>query len=231
MTTVAIMQPTYLPWIGYFDLIDQSDIFVFLDSVQFDKRSWQQRNRIKSVNGELMLTVPVLSKGKRDQKLRDVQIDSSQKYSSKHLRTISNNYCKSKYFREYQTEFSNLYSLEYKYLADLNITLIKWLTKKLGMQVEFIRSSSLEASGKKVLLLVNICKKLGAHHYLSPYGSKTYIEENNLFLKNDIKLSYQDFRHPKYRQLWGEFIPYLSIIDLVFNEGKRSLDIIREGRG
>jgi len=115
--------------------------------------------------------------------------------------------------------------------SQISGSIVKWLTKKLGMQVEFIRSSSLETSGKKVLLLVNICKKLGANHYLSPQGSKAYIEENNLFVKNEIKLSYQKFRHPRYRQLWGEFIPYLSIIDLLFNEGEKSLDIVREGRG
>ena len=231
MTTVAIMQPTYLPWIGYFDLIDQSDIFVFLDSIQFDKRSWQQRNRIKNTNGELLLTVPVLSKRKRDQKIKEVQIDTNQKYLPNHLRTISNNYSKTTYFREYQTEFSELYEHDYKFLADLNITLIKWFAMKLGIQVEFIRSSSLETSGRKVSLLANICEKLSADHYLSPQGSKTYIEENNLFLKNGIRLSYQEFRHPRYKQLWGDFIPYLSIIDLLFNEGEKSLDIIRDGRG
>ena len=85
MTTIAIMQPTYLPWLGYFDLIDRSDILVFLDSVQFDKRSWQQRNRIKTPNGELMLTVPVLTKGKFDQKICDVMIDQSQNFEKKHL--------------------------------------------------------------------------------------------------------------------------------------------------
>ena len=96
MTTVAIMQPTYLPWLGYFDLIDRSDIFVFLNSVQFDKRSWQQRNRIKTPNGELMLTVPVLTKGKFKQKIYDVEIDKSKNFAKKHFNSISSNYKKSK---------------------------------------------------------------------------------------------------------------------------------------
>ena len=96
------MQPTYLPWLGYFDLIHRSDIFVFLDSVQFDKRSWQQRNRIKSPNGELMLTVPVLTKGRFDQQIYDVGIDISQNFEKKHFNSIRSNYTKSKYFKYFK---------------------------------------------------------------------------------------------------------------------------------
>ena len=230
MKTVAIMQPTYLPWIGYFDLIDQTDVFVFLDSVQFDKRSWQQRNRIKTSNGELTLTVPVLSKGKREQRICEVEFDPTQNFREKHLRAIEHNYSKASHFQQYINGFSKLYAQDYKNLAHLNITLIKWFTQKLGLQVEFSHSSSLKTSGKKVELLVDICKKLNADHYLSPLGSKEYIEENNLFSNNGINLSYQNFKHPQYNQLWGEFIPYLSIIDLFFNEGEKSLNIIRNGR-
>ena len=131
MTTVAIMQPTYLPWLGYFDLINRSDIFVFLDSVQFDKRSWQQRNRIKTLNGELMLTVPVITKGKFDQKICDVMVDISQRFEKKHFNSIHSNYKKSKYFEIYIQELEEIYSIKINKLADLNIRLIKWLSSKL----------------------------------------------------------------------------------------------------
>ena len=230
MTTVAIMQPTYLPWLGYFDLIDRSDIFVFLNSVQFDKRSWQQRNRIKTPNGELMLTVPVLTKGKFKQKIYDVEIDKSKNFAKKHFNSISSNYKKSKYFKSYINELDEIYNSKINKLSDLNIRLIKWLSSKLGIKTEFVLSSQLDEHGSKTELLLNICKKLNADYYLSPPGSKEYIEENNLFEKSGIQLSYQNYKHPTYKQLFGDFIPYMSVIDLLFCEGNKSLEIISSGR-
>ena len=223
------MQPTYLPWLGYFDLVDRSDIFVFLDSVQFDKRSWQQRNRIKEPNGELMLTVPVLTKGKFDQKICDVVIDRSQKIEKKHFNSIRVNYKRSKYFETYIEELENIYNKKIDKLSDLNTTLIRWLSSKLGVNTKFVYSSKLDASGSKTELLVNICKKVGADHYISPAGSKGYIDQNNLFVKSGIKLLYQNYNHPTYNQLHGDFIPYMSVIDLLFNEGDKSLEVIKSG--
>jgi len=228
MITIAIMQPTYLPWLGYFNLIDRSDIFVFLDSVQFDKRSWQQRNRIKTSNGELMLTVPVLTKGRYDQKICDVMIDKSQKFEKKHLNAIRSNYRKSKFFDNYYFELENIYNGQIEKLSDLNVKLIKWLSEKLGITLKLLSSSQLDVRGSKVELLVNICNKLGGDNYLSPVGSKDYIDENNLFSKFKINLSYQEFFHPRYSQLFGDYLPYMSVIDLLFNEGGRSLSVIRE---
>ena len=111
----------------------------------------------------------------------------------------------------------------------MNTTLIRWLSSKLGVNTKFVYSSKLDASGSKTELLVNICKKVGADHYISPAGSKGYIDQNNLFAKSDIKLSYQNYIHPTYKQLYGDFIPYMSAIDLLFNEGDRGLEIIRSG--
>ena len=213
MTTVAIMQPTYLPWLGYFDLIDRSDIFVFLNSVQFDKRSWQQRNRIKTPNGELMLTVPVLTKGKFKQKIYDVEIDKSKNFAKKHFNSISSNYKKSKYFKSYINELDEIYNSKINKLSDLNIRLIKWLSSKLGIKTEFVLSSQLDEHGSKTELLLNICKK-----------------KKNLFEKSGIQLSYQNYKHPTYKQLFGDFIPYMSVIDLLFCEGNKSLEIISSGR-
>ena len=228
--TVAIMQPTYLPWIGYFDLLDQADTFVFLDSVQFDKRSWQQRNRIKTHNGESFLTVPVMTKGRRNQKISEVEIARTQDFPKKHLRTIEHNYSKAEHFAYYWDELNSLLKQDYRYLAELNITLIKWFKRILGIHAELIRSSMLDVKGKRVELLVEICKSVGAKRYLSPIGSRPYIENNNLFEKQDIDLRYQNYSHPEYRQLFKEFIPYMSIPDLLFNEGKKSLEILRSGR-
>ena len=229
MTTIAIMQPTYLPWIGYFDLMHRADIFVFLDSVQFDKRSWQQRNRIKTANGELMLSVPVLSKGKYGQKICEVDLDISQKFEKKHFNSISLNYKKSKYFEYYIEEIEQIYNSKINKLVDLNISLIKLISSKLGIDIKYINSSELDAQGSKTELLFNICKNLNADHYLSPASSKEYIDENNLFSKNEIKLTYQNYKHPTYNQLFGDFIPYMSMIDLLFNKGNKSIEIMKTG--
>ena len=229
MTTVAIMQPTYLPWLGYFDLINSSDIFVFLDSVQFDKRSWQQRNKIKTPNGELMLSVPVLTKGKFDQNIYDVMIDMSQKFEKRHYNSILSSYKRSRYIESFIKELDEIYNSEFIKLADLNIRLIEWLSSKIGINTKFILSSQLDAQGSKTELLVDIFKKLNGDHYLSPAGSKDYIEEDNLFSKSGIQLSYQNYKHPTYNQLYGDFIPYMSVIDLLFNEGDKSSKVINSG--
>jgi hypothetical protein len=230
ITTVAIMQPTYLPWIGYFDLMDQADCFVFLDSVQFNRRSWQQRNRIKGPDGEIMLTVPVLSKGKRHQLICDVEIDSMTNFSQKHLKAIYHNYKKASFFSAYYQGFSEILGKPHKLLCDLNIEITHWFMEQLGIQCETVRSSSLNVSGAKAKLLYNICQQIGGSVYLSAEGSKEYIEQNNPFQEGEIGLIYHDFQHPEYNQLFGSFIPYLSVLDLLLNEGTFSLNIIRSGR-
>jgi len=228
--TVAIMQPTYLPWLGYFSLMDQADTFVFLDSVQFNKRSWQQRNRVKSAQGIGFLTVPVLTKGRRHQKICEVKIDQTQHFPEKHLEAIETDYCKAPFFSDHWKELFEIFMQDHQYLADLNITLVKWLKARLGIDVEFARSSLMNTRGKKVALLIDICKQLGAERYLSPFGSREYIEKNNLFRENGIELCYQDYAHPQYKQLHGSFTPYLSALDLLFNEGETSLGILRTGQ-
>jgi len=228
--TVAVMQPTFLPWIGYFDLIDQSDRFVFLDSVQFSKQSWQQRNRVKGLNGEQWLTVPVLTKGLSNQSISEVKINQNAKFKEKTIKNITQIYRKAPFFDFYIDELSHILLKSYVFLADLNIELILWICRQLEIKTEMIRSSSLKAKGKKVELLINICKELNADTYLSTPGSKVYIEENNLFPSNGIDLAYHAYEHPVYHQSRGKFIPYMSVIDLLFNEGHLSLSIIRSGR-
>lgn len=220
------MQPTYLPWLGYFDLMDQSDIFVFLDNVQFERQSWQQRNKIKSPKGELLLTIPVIRK--YPQEIREVQINNNLSWQTEHLKAVQYNYSKAKYFNEYADFFQKFYTEKKVKLIDFTIPIILWLKDVLGIDCNIIKSSELDARGKKVNLLIDICRKIGADEYLSPIGSKEYIDENNLFEEEDIKLEYQQFEHPTYPQLWGEFIPHLSVIDLLFNCGSDSIKYIRE---
>lgn len=225
---VAIMQPTYLPWTGYFDLMERSNIFVFLDDVQFEKQSWQQRNQIKTTTGAQWLTVPVLQK--LPQKISEVIINNTVPWRKKHWNTIKQNYSKSSHWQNYFAFFEELYEKDWELLAELNIYVVLWLKKQLGITTKTVKASKLNAQGARVELLIDICKKLGADEYLSPIGSKAYIEENNIFPHNNIKLEYQNYEHPIYRQLYGDFIPYLSAVDLLFNKGGHSLEIIRSGR-
>lgn len=228
--TVAIMQPTYLPWLGYFDLMDQCDTVVLLDSVQFDRRSWQQRNRVKTPQGELWLTVPVLSKGRRENRICEVEIDRSRRFEERHIRTLEHFYARARFYHEYIDELTAILRKGHVYLADLAIELICWLRKRLGIDGELVRSSTLGVEGRKVGLLVSVCQRVGAARYISPPGAKTYIEADNLFPENGIELRYHSYQHPEYRQLCDGFIPQLSVVDLLLNEGDSSLAIIRSGR-
>lgn len=224
------MQPTYLPWIGYFDLIDQSDCFVFLDSVQFNKRSWQQRNKVKGSEGAIWCTVPVITKGRREQLICDVEIEQTQNFELKHIRTVQHNYEKADFADPFIDEFSAILDKRHELLVELNIELIEWLCAHFGIQTEFIRSSTLGVEGRKTELLVQICQELGANGYLSALGSKDYIEEDNLFLPNGIDLKYHSYEHPEHKQLHGMFESHMSALDLLLNVGPVSLSVIRSGR-
>lgn len=225
---ISIMQPTYLPWLGYFDLIDQSEIFVFLDDVQFEKQSWQQRNRIKSNNRWIWLTIPVIQKF--GQKIADTRINYVNKWNDKHFKSIYYNYHSARFYNSFNDRLEKIYSLHYESLIEFNITIIRWFCEELGIHSKFIRSSELSVGGTKTERLLNICQELHADNYLSPLGSSIYIEKNNMFDASGVVLKYQHFEHPHYPQLNGDFIPHLSIIDLMLNHGPDSLGIIRSGR-
>ncbi len=229
MKTIAIMQPTYLPWLGYFSLIDYVDQFVFLDCVQFDKRSWQQRNKILTANGPVWLSVPVLTRGKFADDISDICIDTSSNFSKKHINSIRQSYQKSEYFDEYFDYFSNIIDGDFEYISDLNIRLIVCLMEMLKIDCATIRASELGVEGSKDQLLANISKTLEAGRYVSPVGSIGYLRDSDAFSSFGIDVLYNDYQHPIYKQLHGSFEPYMSVIDLLFNHGPDSLEIIRSG--
>tara|TARA_Y100001933_G_C18767307_1_gene466638 strand:+ start:36 stop:698 length:663 start_codon:yes stop_codon:yes gene_type:complete len=220
------MQPTYLPWIGYFSLIKNVDTFVFLDSVQFAKRSWQQRNKIKTNNGTKWLTVPVLSKGKREQLIKDTIIYNESNFCKDHIKSIEFNYCKAKYFKPESNSLFNILRSNSDYIADLNIEIIRYLSQRLRIKTKFIRSRDLDCKGSKADLLASICSILHATEYISPPGSKDYLEVSDAFKKLDILVNYFEYKHPIYDQLWGDFLPYMSAIDLLFNCGDNAIKYI-----
>lgn len=229
MIRVAIMQPTYLPWLGYFALIDRVDVFVFLDSVQFERRSWQQRNQIKSGNGSLMLTVPVHKKGLREQIIADVRIKRGAGFPENHVRAITLNYARAPYFDRYGPQLFGVIRRSYERLADLTIALTGWLADQLGITTRCLRSSALGAEGRKAELLADICRRLGAERYISPPGSRDYLHQSDAFDRSGIRVEYHDYEHPTYPQLHGPFVSHLSAVDLLLNAGPESLELARRG--
>lgn len=236
MNLTAIMQPTFFPWIGYFDLIDQVESFVFYDDVQLVKRSWQVRNRIKSANGELFLTIPVKKNKTRDDLLiSEAEIAYDENWQSKHLKSIESAYKKAGYFDSVFSFLLAHYGEKHKSIALFNEALITNVSASIGINTSFISSASLQGiEGIKDNRLAAICKKLAADEYISPQGSAVYIEAETAggkLTEQGIALYYHFYRHPVYRQLYGEFVPYMGIVDLLFNEGfDNALEIIRSGR-
>ncbi len=223
---IGILQPGYLPWLGFFEQIYKSDVFVIYDDVQYDKGGWRNRNRIKTANGAQWLTVPVIVKFEDVPLISAVQIDNKLDWRKKHLLSIKQNYSKAPYYREYIDIFENAYSKEWKYLVDIDMHFILKLLEALGISdKKIVRSSTLNVTGARIERLSNICKIFKADIFYEGTAGKNYIDEKN-FLEYGIKIEYQDYKHPVYNQLYGEFIPYLSVIDLLFNHGKESLLIL-----
>lgn len=223
------MQPTYLPWTGYFALMEQVDTFVLLDDVQFDHRSWQHRNRIRSVDSPHWLTVPVSVKGRRNQRIKEVLIDAARPWQKKHLGAILHNYSRAPWLSVNRLWLEQIYRNPPDRLFDLNRLLIEELARKLGIRTSLCNSSELQVSGDRVARLIHICEKIGAAEYLSPIGSYDYIEQDNRFLDAGISLFYQRYEHPRYRQIHGEFVSHLSVLDLLLNEGPGSSDVLASG--
>lgn len=226
---LSVHQPQYLPWFGYFDKIARSDCFVFLDTVQYKAREFQNRNKIRTKNREMWLTVPVISKGLGRQKICDVKIDNSSDWRKKHWESIKRCYTKAPFFKEYASFFENIYCSNWIKLADLNITIIKYLLKELKIDTPLHFESEIGTTAEKTERIIEICKKINANTYLSGVGGKAYLKEER-FREEGIKLAYQEYTHPVYHQQFmsseKDFIPYMSIMDLFFNEGVRSREIL-----
>jgi len=233
---IAIMQPTFNPWIGHFDLIDYVDKFIFFDTTQFIRREWQNRNSFKINNQKYMFTIPVLKTKTRDQLLiKDAQIDFSQfNFKDKLKKLLELNYKKAPYFEEvHNFILKNLY-FDTIYLSKYNINLITNISKKIGIETEIVvlSETDFKSDRKKGELILDICKYFNATDYISPAGAKGYLEyTKELFDQNSITIKYQNYHHPTYNQIGSEFISHIGIIDLLYNEGfKTAKDIILKGR-
>jgi len=225
---IAAHQPEYLPYIGFFYKMMNCEKFVLVDHVQYIKKRFQNRNRIKTATGGVFLTVHVLTKGKFDQPLSDVQINNNENWQKKHWRSIVLNYQKTEFFDEYKKNFEEIYSKKWEKLSHLNETIIRYLANQLDINIEIIKSSDFKPTGNKTDMLIDMCKKLKADTYLSGEGGRTYVDIEK-FETNNLTHLYTNFKHPTYNQQFEPFIPNMSVIDLLFNHGsKTSREIIQK---
>lgn len=222
----GILQPGYLPWLGFFEQLHRSDVFVVYDDVQYDKHSWRNRNRIKTATGPQWLTVPVSFDFAAHPAVNAVRIDNGMDWRRKHLLSIRQNYSKAAFFKDYIGLFEAAYAREWDRLLDLDMHFITSLAEALGLNGKrIVRASELGVGGGKVERLIAICENLGADVFYEGAAGRDYLRTAD-FEPHGIKLEFQDYPHPVYRQCHGEFVPYLSVVDLLFNCGPESLGIL-----
>jgi len=229
MKVVGIHQPQYLPWLGLVDRASRSDVFVILDNVPYSKNYFYNRNKIKGPNGPQWLTIPILSKGQFGQSFVDTRIDNAQNWSEKHWKSIYHAYANASFFDEYSDYFHGVFEKEWDLLVDICVETFRFLLASFGIEKEIVRASELSAEGKKEELLIDICRKLDATHYLSgPDGAK-YLNMQ-IWKDNNVEIDFQNYIHPEYEQLYGKFVANLSAVDLLFNYGREGLKVITAGQ-
>jgi hypothetical protein len=224
----VILQPSYIPWRGYFNQIRRADTFIFYDDVQYDKHGWRNRNQIKTAQGRQWLTIPVHSAGATSgMPIKEVRIDWSKPWARNHLRALTVAYNKAPYFRDYATILDAFYGRRDEFLADFTIATTMQLAKELGIQrTQFARSSELRAiSGRKTARLIQILSEVGANHYISGPSARDYIEAD-AFAEAGIKIEYVEYEYPEYPQLYPPFDANVSVLDLLFMTGTQASQFI-----
>lgn len=228
MKKVAIIQSNYIPWKGYFDIINLVDEFILYDDVQYTKRDWRNRNRIKTPNGLLWLTIPVKVKGKYYQPIKDVKIASTD-WIDNHLKNIEYNYSRAKYYEEYIEIFTDLYtSINEKYLSNINYNFIKRICEILEINTKLSWSMDYSIrSEDNTEKLIEICKQAKATEYISGPAAKSYMELD-LFEEENINVKWMEYTgYPEYEQLYPPFEHGVSILDLIFNEGPNATNFMK----
>lgn len=224
---LAAHQPAYLPWLGYLDRIARSDAFVFLDTVQFEKNSFTNRNRVKTPQGPAWLTIPVKVKGHTHSTMQELQIDNAQNWKIKHLKTLKMNYSKAPMFAERWPKLEELYARPFDLLSDLCFEHLAFWLAELGVSRRVVRARDLKARSLKSELILDLCSELGANEYLSgPFG-KDYLDEK-AFQAAGVAVSYHEFKSPEYPQLYGPFVPNLGVVDLWMNAADPSSILARK---
>lgn len=224
---VTIHQPQFLPWLGYLDKIDQVDVFVVLDTVQFKKSEWQNRNRIRTAQGWQWVTVPVLHHF--EQLVSEVRINSNENWRAQHLRALEMHYARAPFRDPYLGELADLYREPWERLCDLNLAVIRWLLRAFGITTPIRLSSEWTLREETTDRLVDICRAVGASHYLAGPGADAYMDKDR-FQATGLTLDQQAFHHPVHAQCYEPFLPGMSAIDLLFTCGREALARLRDAR-
>lgn len=222
---LVVLQPGYLPWLGFFDQLCRADVFVYYDDVQYDKHGWRNRNRIKTQSGPQWLTVPVLHHGRGLPRILEVEIDRRQPWARKHVASLRQAYARAVPAAQYLPELEEMLCRPWERLVDLDIALVDVMCRWLGLSRRVERASQLGIPGERSERLLRICQHFGARTYLSGSAAKAYLD-TALFERSGIAVEWQDYVHPVYRQLHGDFVPYLSAIDLLLNYGDESRSVL-----
>jgi hypothetical protein len=230
MTTVAILQPGYVPWLGFFDQMRRADHFVYYDDVQFDKHGWRNRNRVKGPKGPEWLTVPVRHTGRADQLILETEIVDDAPWARKQIKTLRQLYARAPHLEPYVTELAAVIERPWRLLADLDYAVIDLMRRWLGVTTPTYRSSQIGVGGGKVERLVNLCRHFQAARYLTGDAARDYLDLG-LFAAAGVDVIWQDYKHPAYPQLHGDFVSHLSALDLVFNCGADSGEVLRQAAG
>jgi hypothetical protein len=206
----------------------RADVFIYYDDVQYDKHGWRNRNRIKAPTGPHWLSVPVRHAGLGKPRILDIEIDNNNAWARKHIGTLRQYYSRAPFFTRYIEGLDQVFSGEWPRLVDLNLALAARMSDWLGITTTIYRSSELGVEGERSERLLALCQRVGATRYLSGNAAQSYLDVG-LFERHGIAVAWQDYQHPVYPQLYGEFVPCLSAIDLLMNCGEESGHILREG--
>ena len=224
---VTIHQPQYLPWLGYLDKIDQAELFVMLDNVQFKKQEWQNRNRIRTAAGWQWMTVPVLQRF--GQRVNEVRINTHVRWQATQLRAIEMHYARAPFCKSYLTALHELLQRPWDRLADLNLMVLRWLLDAFGIKTPIRLASEMVLREEATDRLIDICRLVGATRYLAGAGGGDYLDTGR-FAQSGVRLEIQDFKHPEYRQCYKPFVPALSALDLLLNCGPDARAVLRSTR-
>jgi hypothetical protein len=231
--TCVILQPSYIPWRGFFHLIHKADVFVFYDDVQYDRHGWRNRNRIKTPRGAQWITIPIKSAGAqwKEHMICDMQISCERKWNEAHFETLRHSYSKAPFFNRYEPMLKNWYGNPPQKLVDFTVGTTMELARELGIRhTRFVRSSSLGCSGTKTDRLVQILERLGGNHYISGPAARDYLETRKLEAKG-ITVEWMTYEYPEYPQLYPPFDPQLSVLDLLLMTGPAAGQYIwKDGR-
>lgn len=221
-------QPVYLPWLGLFHKIALADMFISFNQVQYQPKDWNNRNQIKTNQGPIWLSVPVLRKGYLEKSISDIEINNNEPWARKHWKSLQVAYAKAPYFKLYADFFADIYSRRWESLVDLNETMLKGFLEILGINVPVHSAAEWNFVGAKSELVLDMCIQAGASDYIFGAQGRDYADVD-AFTSAGVTAHFQDYSHPTYPQLHGEFMPYMSIVDLLFNCGDDSYSILMTG--